>query len=587
MPEVRVQDEQGTVHVFPGGSTPAMIARAMNVKPPGEQSPSFGSRVTASYNPDVEAFAEKHPVLGVPARFLDSAGGAAMNFLPSIYHAFTDPLTPDEEANFKGHTRIPGEVILERLSGAEAGVQAGKDYASGKVSLRGAVSVLPEALGTGTGTVAAGNVAGEAVGAVIPKVKAGTGAAARAAKPAIAATARVASDIVDPEFTGIVSPRLAHVQRSLGRLADVLQKKPAEALAEPAPDATEANVSYAGEEPPAPEAPAPSTPAEILSKPGTPAELEQALNQALGGRPLQRGVSLRNQGQPPASAPALPEGFTPVESSALRGYKYDPATREFESVTTSGQHYIHGDVSPEDAEAFAAAESKGRAWQKIRENPLVAKVVDGERVSVKPGTMGSATGEIVPKSEAGMTPLDEKLSNLQDFMRSSPKEALAKPASTMVGTEEGAARDTALFQQAREELGPKATVSDVAKRAQELKTAPAGDLTDVLQQSLAQVQAGKGGVITSASPKALMERWGVDPESLAAGREQTRGMSAEETEASIQKLAAAYKKGQAVEPVMETRDAQNNLIDVDGRGRAIAAHRAGIKRIPVVVRRMQ
>lgn len=34
MPDIRVQDEQGTVHVFPDGSTPEMIAKAMNVKPP-------------------------------------------------------------------------------------------------------------------------------------------------------------------------------------------------------------------------------------------------------------------------------------------------------------------------------------------------------------------------------------------------------------------------------------------------------------------------------------------------------------------------------------------------------------------------
>lgn len=34
MPDIRVQDEQGKVHVFPDGSTPEMIAKAMGVKPP-------------------------------------------------------------------------------------------------------------------------------------------------------------------------------------------------------------------------------------------------------------------------------------------------------------------------------------------------------------------------------------------------------------------------------------------------------------------------------------------------------------------------------------------------------------------------
>lgn len=34
MPDIRVQDEQGTVHVFPDGSTPEMISQALGVKPP-------------------------------------------------------------------------------------------------------------------------------------------------------------------------------------------------------------------------------------------------------------------------------------------------------------------------------------------------------------------------------------------------------------------------------------------------------------------------------------------------------------------------------------------------------------------------
>lgn len=37
MPDIRVLDEQGTTHVFPDGSTPEMIAKAMNVKPPSSE----------------------------------------------------------------------------------------------------------------------------------------------------------------------------------------------------------------------------------------------------------------------------------------------------------------------------------------------------------------------------------------------------------------------------------------------------------------------------------------------------------------------------------------------------------------------
>ncbi len=40
--EVRVQDEQGNTHVFPDGSTPEMIAKAMGVKPPAPAAPPIG-----------------------------------------------------------------------------------------------------------------------------------------------------------------------------------------------------------------------------------------------------------------------------------------------------------------------------------------------------------------------------------------------------------------------------------------------------------------------------------------------------------------------------------------------------------------
>jgi len=74
-----------------------------------------------------------------------------------------------------------------------------------------------------------------------------------------------------------------------------------------------------------------------------------------------------------------------VESSALKSYKYDPETREFETMTQGGQGYVHAEISPEQAAAFKAADSKGKAWQAIRQNgTLVAKIVNGKRIPVKP-----------------------------------------------------------------------------------------------------------------------------------------------------------------------------------------------------------
>jgi len=92
----------------------------------------------------------------------------------------------------------------------------------------------------------------------------------------------------------------------------------------------------------------------------------------------------------------LPEGFTPAvsrgteSSAALKGYKYDPETREFESITQGGQHYVYGDVDPEVAAKFEAASSKGKAWGQLRNAPgvtRVATIINGKRIPFKPLTV--------------------------------------------------------------------------------------------------------------------------------------------------------------------------------------------------------
>ena len=290
------------------------------------------------------------------------------------------------------------------------------------------------------------------------------------------------------------------------------------------------------------------------------AQVERQLESALGAQKLQPGVTLRNQPAAQAAAAAnppkaplanvqqaiqeslppaaesspkaplgnvqqairssvLPEGFTPVDSSVISGYKYDPAAREFTAITNNGQIYTHGDVDPAQVAAFEGADSKGRAWTTAIKNssPLVRK----NGVPVKPISTAQ------PEAAAAET----------------------EPAAKTSASGEG-------------------------------------DLTDILQKSLDQLNAQKGAVATTAAPEDLLTRWGVDPESFAEGRAQTRGWTPEESLASINKLTQRYKRGDPVDPVIETRDAQNNLIDVDGRGRALAAHRAGVERIPVIVRRV-
>src|SRR5215831_7977505 len=105
-----------------------------------EEKPSTWQRLTAGYNPDVEQFAERHPVAGPALRFLDAAGGAAM--------------------------ALPGATVSSVLHPWETAKSAGQSLAEWRKpeTWKGALSVLPEALGQGVGSVAAG----EAAGAVTP-----------------------------------------------------------------------------------------------------------------------------------------------------------------------------------------------------------------------------------------------------------------------------------------------------------------------------------------------------------------------------------------------------------------------------------
>jgi len=130
-----------------------------------------------------EAWAQNHPILGPIARFLVTAGQTAGNAITDtpgqLYHAIVDPPTLDEAS------LTPEQRVVSRLGGKQA-IQAAQDYASGKVTARGAASVLPEALGTGVGQVTGGAAYGK-LGEVGPEA---LSMVADAASPAIRATVR-------------------------------------------------------------------------------------------------------------------------------------------------------------------------------------------------------------------------------------------------------------------------------------------------------------------------------------------------------------------------------------------------------------
>ncbi len=212
-----------------------------------------GSSIDEQDRATTEAWAQNHPILGPIARFLvaggQSAGHAITDTPGQLYHAIVDPPTLEEsELGLK-----PEQRIAYRL-GLKQAIEAGTDYASGKVTPKGAASVLPEALGTGLGQVAGGAVygkAGEIAGKVLSKVPAATGVV----KPALAKIGNAATAVgesLDPDVVGLVSPRAAHALRVAQRVGKVASTLGAEAEVAPELDATAENKPFAGEPPPKP-----------------------------------------------------------------------------------------------------------------------------------------------------------------------------------------------------------------------------------------------------------------------------------------------------------------------------------------------
>lgn len=139
---------------------------------PAPEQPSIYQRLTASYNPEVEAYAQQHPIFGPVVRFLDAAGGAAM-------------ATPGGVAQMLMHPSASASGLMDSI----------KAWADPNVR-RAALSLLPEALGQGVGSVAAGEAAGVARNAIPENIPAKVGTALRtetgALKPAVKTAAQVA-----------------------------------------------------------------------------------------------------------------------------------------------------------------------------------------------------------------------------------------------------------------------------------------------------------------------------------------------------------------------------------------------------------
>jgi hypothetical protein len=296
----------------------------------------------------------------------------------------------------------------------------------------------------------------------------------------------------------------------------------------------------------------------------TPAKVEEQIRESLGGTPtptIKPGVTMRNQ----AAASSLPEGFTPVKSSALQGYKYDAATQEFDAITNTGQRFRHGEVTQDQFDAFEKADSKGKAWSDLRNSPGVTPLgkvdISGKlQPRVKPQFQRSV--EMDP--ETGQPEFSDVIAAKKNGQAAAQPQTEAAPAAESGKTKTPTASTeedlTSLLQKSLEKAKP--------------------------QSALDSLKVPKGGISTTADPAMLTKRWGVTNNSIADTDSNLRGMNEKQSQEYVNKLAQSYKNGRAVEPVLETRDADNNIVDVDGRHRALAAAQAGIKKIPIIVRRL-
>jgi hypothetical protein len=207
---------------------------------------------------------------------------------------------------------------------------------------------------------------------------------------------------------------LAQGGKAVTSPSDALGSIPVRSLSDLPPQAVHQALSELG-----PKAPLTA----VTERANTIAKLSDLLNQGLGGKGLEPNVPIKNQGgvvtpNPAQSSPgAMPvkshirtaQGLdtsatssvsselsepqprtapTPRESTAIQDFKYDPEAKEMHVTWKGGASpitYVYGEVTPEQSAMFHGSESKGMAAKSIKDNNvLVAKIINGKRVPIKP-----------------------------------------------------------------------------------------------------------------------------------------------------------------------------------------------------------
>ena len=486
-----------------------------------------------------------------------------------------------------GALRGVGQTIAHPIEAAKSLAEFPSQVAQVPAAVHD-INASPDPLGTyaKVGQETAGQGAGQAlVGLGTEGLVRGAPLAARIAKPVAAKVLTTASDIVDPELTGVFSPRLAHAQRFAGRIGRALAKGGEDQGPLPETDLTGENKPYAG---------APKPRAEVLDATKENKPFAGGMDEAAessGAAPTETQTKIAR----PETAQATPRGITPPEETP----DVNEIPREEWETSRFIEPQIEGTPLAEKGEPetsnIAPPETSKVSARGIR-TPAAAASEPGSIESRLSSILNNIRAEdaakaATPGPEEDLTPILQKslaqvnarkgigrANNVTMEAKSTPGELINRG----IRTPAAAASEPGSIESRLSSILNNIRAEDAAKAA---TPGPEEDLTPILQQSLADVEERKGIVRASAAPKDLLNRWGVDEQSFAEGRAQTRGMKPDESADAIKNLTARYKSGKPVDPVVEIRDADNNLVEVDGRGRALAAQKAGVERIPVIVRR--
>jgi hypothetical protein len=416
-----------------------------------------------------------------------SAGKSILGMIPGAYHAFADPATEEEKNKYADLERQRGEAPgtetsglkriglgLGRISGINDTENAAHVYANPatRPSYSDVLSVAPEAIGAGAGTVLGTKGAEVALPKVIAKaqelgpsaetLKSAAGKPVRAIANKIPSAPvamrelglpgheRTATNLVGNDYlpkptapTPVAAPpsplgRIEYGEPTPGRAVGLAGSDYTEGAAGAAP-AREPNplgrIEYVE---PTPSLDKPITPAEVKSSPGT--SMSQPAQDLLN-KILEEGPSTPKLSEPaqthlnkilgePTAKPRTPG--EPLE----HGFNMKPA-EDLGNAAREGAEKKQGTISRERRERF-------RTPEEIETQKLFKQA----------------------RTELGDDASSDDVMNRVDELKGGD-------INPRVGnnTPEAAKADNDYFAQAKKEKGPDASISEVAARAQELKDA--------------------------------------------------------------------------------------------------------------------